>query len=121
MTEEIHVESCRHHRHAGACFAAVPLAWTAAVVVEHASGLNVAERLNFSERHGLTVRQARDTKPGASEEGNPDANGVISSTADSASRLLPNSDTHSDADPHGGSNHNPNPIANAGSVADTFP
>src|SRR5439155_22591262 len=105
MAEEIHVESCLHHRHAGACFAAVPLAWTAAVVVEHASALNVAERLNFSERHGLTVRQARDTKPGASEEGNPDANGVISSTADSASRPLPNSDTHTAAAPPRGSTH----------------
>src|SRR2546422_7748143 len=111
VAEETHVESCWHHHHAGARVTAVPVAWSAAVILEHAD--RGGARPNGDE--------ACHTTPRASQEGNPDAHAVISGAAQSASRLLANPDANPHADPHGGANPNPNPNAHAGSDAHARP
>src|SRR5438094_566402 len=100
MAEEIHVESSWHHHYAGARFAAVPLAWTAAVVVEHAGRLNIAEWHEWGSGAEPIGHKAFHSESRASQEGNADAHDIISGAAQSASGLLPNPDTQPDANPH---------------------
>src|SRR5438094_7501109 len=121
MSEEILVESCRHHHHARTRTTAVPLAWTAAVVVEQSDRLNVDHRHEWRSGAGPIGHEARHPECGASQEGNPGSHGVISGAAQSASRLLANPDTQPDAHAHGGCNPNPNAGTDAGSNADTRP
>src|SRR5438874_11987059 len=102
MAEEIHVESCRHHHHARARITAVPLAWTAAVVVEQSDRLNVDHWHEWRSGAGPIDHEARHPEPGASQAGHPDSDSVISRAAESASWLLANPDTQPNAHPHGG-------------------
>src|SRR5437763_16182514 len=121
MAEEIHVESSWHHHHAGARFAAVPLAWTAAVVVEHAGRLNIAEWHEWGSGAEPIGHKAFHSESRASQEGNADADIFISGAAEFASGLLANPDTQPDANPHARCDRDPNADTYAGSDAHTRP
>src|SRR5438132_9696654 len=108
MAEEIHVESCWHHHHAGAGITAVPLARSAAVVVEHAGRLNVAEWHEWVSGAEPIGHKACHSESRTSQEDNPDGDAVISRAAESASWLLANPNTQPNARPHRGDNPNPN-------------
>src|SRR5438067_2348901 len=107
MAEEIHVESSWHHHHAGARFAAVPLAWTAAVVVEHAGRLNIAEWHEWGSGAEPIGHKAFHSESRASQKGNPNTHANANPNRFAHANRDAETYSHADADAHSNPSTNP--------------